>query len=176
MNYLKEQGKSFEIEIRKSEEDHKMLEDESIKIEEKKKIKDERIRNINQMHPYINSFSYKDTELKTFYFDEIQTPYKVADLPFPKRNTKTLSFKTEESNENLSTNFNTFINMNEVKITDITNSNYKLNVVDFNNNSTNFMCPGCGKILVQQKQQINNLVFIGSPLCPGCGRFLMQSC
>ena len=66
--------------------------------------------------------------------------------------------------------------MNEVKITDITNSNYKLNVVDFNNNSNNFMCPGCGKILVQQTQQINNLVYCGSPMCPGCGRFLMQSC
>ena len=63
-----------------------------------------------------------------------------------------------------------------VKITDITNSHYKLNVVDFNNNSTNFMCPGCGKILVLQKQQANNIICCSSPMCPGCGRFLMQSC
>ena len=145
-------------------------------MEEKKKIKDEKKRNINQIQQYLNSFSYKDTELKTFYFDNIETPYKVADLPFPERNTTTLSFKTEESSEYLSTNFNTTINMNEIKITDITNSHYKLNVVDFNNNSTNFMCPGCGRILVQQKQQTNNLICCSSPMCPGCGRFLMQSC
>jgi len=94
------------------------LEEENIKIIEEEREQNRLRESKQQFH---DSFSYKDTETKTFYTKYIQQKYTVAEQPFPERNTFTINIKNEQINENL------------------------------NDNYFNSSCPECGKFIVQQK-------------------------
>lgn len=150
MEYLKDQRQKFRNEIKKYEQGQKMLEEENIRIIEEEREKD-RLRASKQQSLY-DTFSYKDTEVKTFYSGYVQKKYTNAAIPFPERSTFTINIKNEQRN-----------------LIDNRGSNIKYNEIN------NSLYPACGKMLSSHiKNSQYNYVQIDN-LCPGCGRMMQQA-
>ena len=85
---------------------------------------------------YYDPFSYKDTQIKTFYTGYVQKKYEIANQPFPERNTLTINIKNEI---NMSRN-------NEASLCkECGNLLRQSRIIDNT-------CPGCGKTIRQSIQ------------------------
>ena len=149
MKYLQDQRKKLRDGIKQFEQGQKLLLQQNLRIMEEEKEND-RLRASKQ--PQV--FSYKDTEIKTFYMGNVQQKYKVADQPFPERSTFTINIKDERI---VNDNYNSESNIN---------TNY--------NNIHNSLCPGCGRMTTSHiKNSTYNYLKVDNS-CPGCGRMLLN--
>ena len=168
MKYFQNQRRKFAEEIEKMEKEKREIE-----YDEQREI----LRENNKQ--YIDIFTYKDTEIKTFYSEYRQSKYKVKEEPLEERKTITISIK---NGDNLTENL---IDSYDMVKTEERKENYNLNEnFTFNDNQNilinnqliadenNLRCFECGRI---PNKEIN-LLELDNVICPGCGRMTIQHC
>jgi len=140
IKYYQSQRKRFTEEIEMIEKGKRDLEKENLKLLEEQSC---RVTN-NQNYEL---FTYKDTEIKTFYMEYIQARYKVSEESFEGRKTVTINIRNARNYDNLNENYK----MSESKYMEMNSSK----------------CSGCGRISRFSEMKNENSI------CPRCRKIII---